>query len=260
LLNATGAFAKKPDWVKKRPHSKIYFVGLGLAQKSGINREYIQTAKNNALSDLSSEITVNISSEFITRVVEQYGMVEEEVKSEIRASTEASLEGFELVDTWEDKNEYWVYYRLRRDLYYQQKQAKIERAMSRSLDLFDKGKVNEENKNISEALSFYLQSLAPIQSHIDEPLETQYRGSKIYLLNEIFSSVQSFLSKVPIILRPRINFRGNRVEQQTVTPIVELHLLFQESHPQQQFFILQIAESLPVFADGFVVNFLPKAR
>ncbi len=199
------ALNQKPAWVKKRPISRFHYLGIAMAPKSGINRDYTEKAKNSALNDLASEITVNISGETITLLIEQYGMLEQEVKSEIRSSTEANLEGYELVDTWEDNTEYWVYYRLSKDLYHQQKLLKIQRAVSLALDMFEKGKVHEKEKNISEALAFYLQSLTPIQSYIDEPLETEFQGTRIYLLNEIYSSIHSLLN--------RIEFRPNPEKQ-----------------------------------------------
>ncbi|MFQ5825538.1 MAG: LPP20 family lipoprotein, partial [bacterium] len=79
FTNLSFADDKKPAWVKKRPVSAQYYLGIGVSQKKGVNRDYIQSAKNNALNDLASEITVTISGEFINIAVEQYGMLEEEV-------------------------------------------------------------------------------------------------------------------------------------------------------------------------------------
>ena len=83
------AFCEAPSWVAKRPVDKNYFFGIGTASKSSSN--YIQSAKNNALSDLSSEISINISSELVDIMVERSGMNEEESRSEIHALTKADL-------------------------------------------------------------------------------------------------------------------------------------------------------------------------
>ena len=53
---------KKPGWVKKRPNIKGYYIGIGIAEKTKGYKDYLRQAKNNALNELASEITINISS------------------------------------------------------------------------------------------------------------------------------------------------------------------------------------------------------
>lgn len=190
---------QKPGWVQKRPVSRIYYIGIGMARKGAAGADYVQSAKNKALNDLASEITVNISGELVSQVVEQSGMVEEAVRSEIRARTQASLEGFELIDTWENDSEYWVYYRLSKSLYAERQQARLNRAMGLALDLFATAQRREQAQEITDALIYYLQSIMPIQNHMSEPLKTTYEGKKIYLLNEIFSALQYTLSHIELI-------------------------------------------------------------
>lgn len=125
------AIGKQPSWVTKRPIDKAYFIGIGVVKKSN-SKEYIQSAKNNALNDLSSEITVNISSELVDISIEKYGMNNDEIRSEIHTTTKADLEGYELVDTWENDYEYWVYYRLSKSLYQTQIELK-KRKFNQSL-------------------------------------------------------------------------------------------------------------------------------
>jgi len=195
------AFCEAPSWVAKRPVDKNYFFGIGTASKSSSN--YIQSAKNNALSDLSSEISINISSELVDIMVERSGMNEEESRSEIHALTKADLEEYELMDTWENGFEYWVYYRLSKSTYIAQQELKRKNAINLSLDLFKKAKEKENNWNtkgstINSAIEYYVQALKPLENYYGEPLETFYNGNKIFLQNEIFSSLLWVLSKVKL--------------------------------------------------------------
>ncbi len=202
IFHCNTIFAKKsPDWVKNRPIDSEYYIGIGFAQKIKDNNDHIEIAKTNALKNLSSEITINISGEAISNIVEKAGIVEDEFKSQIRSFTQAELDGYEVVDTWQDKNEYWIYYQLSKELYKQLKQQKIDKAISLSMDLFSEAKINEEKKNIEKALLYYLQSLNPIEKYIGESLETTFRGSTIYLNNEIYFSIQNLLSSID--LKPR---------------------------------------------------------
>ena len=212
LFLLSTVYTKQPDWVLKRPINNSYFIGIGIAMKSN-SKEYIRSAKNNALSDLSSEISVNISSELVDIMIERSGMSEEETRSEIHASTKADLEGYELVDTWENKNEYWVYYRLLKELYEEQKRLKRENAINLSLDLITNAKEKESNweaqgETINAAIEYYIQALKPIQNYYGEPLETYYDGNKIFLQNKIFTSLQWILSKIKLkAINPKLNVK-----------------------------------------------------
>ncbi len=188
----------KPDWIDTRPVNDAYYIGIGYAQKDPGLGNYHQIARDNALKDLASEITVNISSSFIHTIAEQAGMVVEDVQSYVRSTTEANLEGYELVDKWEDDKEYWVYYRLSKAKYRSAKQQKLDKATSMGLDLYGKGKSNEAKGNYANALVYYIQAFNPIQEYIGEPLLVEYDGSQIYLMNSIYSSIQDLLANIEL--------------------------------------------------------------
>ena len=186
-----------PEWVQKHPTGRLYYVGIAMVQKRG-DVDYIQMAKDAALNNLAAQITVDITGTIDQTIIESSGMVEDEFKRHISTSTKAELEGFELVDTWEDHSNYWVYYRLNKTLYTEMKLEKQNRAINLSLDLFTKARTSENQHNIEKALQFYFQSLIPLENHIGEPLEAIYDGSKIYMFNEIYSSIQSLLSRIEL--------------------------------------------------------------
>ncbi len=190
--------AKKPNWVNKRPIDNNSYIGIGVAEKDTETSEYVQKAKDRALNEIASEITVTISGATLNQILEKAGVVKEEFESQIQSSTQAQLEGYELVDTWEDKNQYWIYYMLSKDKYAQLRKEKIDKAISLSLDFYSKAEHNRTNNQITEALQFYLQALNPIEPYLSEPLETAYNGQNIYLLNTIHSSLQQILSTISI--------------------------------------------------------------
>ncbi len=189
---------KAPDWVTNRPIVKEFYIGIGYASKIKGSNEHIEIAKNGALKNLASEITVNITGEVISNVVEKSGILEEELKSLIRSTTEAELEGYELVDEWQSKKEYWVYYRLSKIIYIKLRQENIDQAISLALNLFSEAKKNEISKNYEKALLYYLQALNPIEKYITETLQTEFDGRTIYLNNEIYFSIQNLLSNIEL--------------------------------------------------------------
>jgi len=190
--------AKAPDWVTKRPIDNNYYIGLGVAEKDTETSEYIQKAKDRALNEISSEITVTISGATINKILEKAGVAKEEFESQIQSSTQAQLEGYELVDTWENKHQYWVYYRLSKMKYKQIRQEKIDIAANLSMDFYNKSEQHLSQNKVTEALQFLLQSLNPIEPYLSEPLEVSYNGQNIFLLNTIHSKIQTLLSTITL--------------------------------------------------------------
>jgi len=190
--------AKKPDWVNKRPIDNNSYIGIGVAEKDTETSEYIQKAKDRALREIASEITVTISGATLNQILEKAGVVKEEFESQIQSSTQAQLEGYELVDTWQDKDQYWVYYKLLKEKYAQLRKAKIDKAVSLSLDFYVKAEQKRANNQITEALQLYVQAFNPIEPYLSEPLETMYNGQNIYLLNTIHASLQQVLSTISL--------------------------------------------------------------
>ncbi len=194
LLHAKQA----PDWVTNRPIDNEFYIGIGHASKIKGSNDHIERATSEALKNLSSEITVNISGEVVSSMIEKSGILEEELKSKIRSTTEAELEGYELVEQWQNKKDYWIYYRLSKVRYQAAREEKINKAISLALDLFSQAKKSEQNKEYDKALLLFLQSLKPIEKYIGETLETNYLGKTIYLNNEIYLSIQNMLSNIEL--------------------------------------------------------------
>lgn len=185
---------KLPVWVEQRPVNPNYYIGIGYASKSEHPIDFQKVARDNALSDIASQIKVQINSDFVQQVVEKAGMVADDFKSYVRSSTKAELEGYEQVDSYETPTEYWVYYRLSKAKYKRLKESKLNKAKALSLDMFKKAKAAEKTSRIAKALLFYFQAIPPIEKYVNESLEAKVDGQHIYLFNEIYSSLQRILS------------------------------------------------------------------
>jgi hypothetical protein len=192
------AFSEKPEWVRKRPISQEFYVGIGMAQKNRPAVEYTEGAKNIALNDIASQITVSISSDVLRKVLEKNEKLEEEFQSRIRASATADLEGVQLIDTYENDEEYWVYYRLSIADYLARRAEKIHNAATQSLDLYSNGIKNAQEGNVGQALGLYAQAFGPIEKYLAEPLQVLYEGRHVYLVNEIYNSLRTLLNHIEI--------------------------------------------------------------
>jgi hypothetical protein len=119
--------ALKPAWLKNEPYQDGYYTGIGHSVKDGTNN-YIQAAKKSALDDLISQIKVNVSSTSVLNVLEVDKKLREQYEQIIQTIAADDIEEFELVDAYEDPNNYWVYYRLSISRYRQIKETKRDLA------------------------------------------------------------------------------------------------------------------------------------
>lgn len=132
FLSVIGLSAGKPDWVKSRPVSSDYYIGIGIAQRgSGIASEDLSTvAKERALNDLISEISVKIQSVGISSADAINDSLQERYFEEIRLETEASLRGHEFVGEYKKGKLCYVYYRLKKTKWARIEKERLEKAIS----------------------------------------------------------------------------------------------------------------------------------
>ena len=189
---------RKPKWVTERPIDNNYYIGIGKANKN-LNSEYIQTAKNNALADLISEISVQISSNSILHQLENETELKEKYEASIQLSVKDDISNYETVDSWENKEEYWIYYRLSKSEYERLKREKLERAKSLSKDFYEKAKEAEKTYDINNALLYYVKSFDAIEKHLGEDLSTFTLEGRIFLDNAIYQSIQDIFSRIRFV-------------------------------------------------------------
>lgn len=188
-----------PSWVEQRPLNMEYYIGIGSAIKDSLHAEYQYAAKEQALQDLASEIQVQISAEILQTITETAGIIEEDLRSQVRSSTQANLAGYELMGAWEDDSVYWVYYRLSKELYKLQQAERRIAASALAIDFYLKGKEKEIQMDAPLALRFYLQSLAAIQDFLTQsPIRVEIEGKQVYLQNELIATLQDILNGIEL--------------------------------------------------------------
>ncbi|HCT30351.1 MAG TPA: hypothetical protein DIW31_06380 [Bacteroidales bacterium] len=187
-----------PSWVKNRPVSSEYYVGVGSAKKTLDMNQTMQTAKQNALADMASDISVNISSNSILSTFDYNQNFSEDFTKTVKAQAEQDLEGYETVGNYEDQGNYWVYFRLSKTAYQKIKEERRAKAITKALDLFDKANVSEKTGDIRFAFINYIKALEPIKPYFTDPLQVQYQGKEIFLGSEISKEINKILTSIKI--------------------------------------------------------------
>ncbi|PKQ62560.1 hypothetical protein BZG02_12645 [Labilibaculum filiforme] len=198
--NTTAAKRRAPEWVKERPISSDYYVGIAVVRKDANETSYMQLAKNQALQDLCSEISISISSNSVLHQFENNTSFKEEFEADIRTSLVQDLEGYEMVASWDNKKEgeYWVYYQLSKNQYALLKRVKLNKAKKLAQSYFEEGKQYELQLDLFQALNYYAKSLDAIKNHLDEDLSVMTLDGTINLGTDIYNSIQNIFSRTQL--------------------------------------------------------------
>ncbi|OPX25755.1 MAG: hypothetical protein B1H06_06960 [Candidatus Cloacimonas sp. 4484_143] len=174
--------------------SDDYYIGFGECSKT--TPDYLEIAKQKALSEISSQINVAVSGEVVNRVIEQSGIVKEDFFSQIQMKTQSQLEGIEVVKILETDDRYWIFYKLSKQLYEAQQQKIISDAIEHSLDFYNEAKSDENKNKIASAISNYIKSLQELEHVLNKPLIIEISNEDIYLDNKIYTSLQNLLNNI----------------------------------------------------------------
>lgn len=183
-----------PDWVKQKPIISDYYVGVGSSKKIGTPAQNKQNARQDALADLASEVSIRVSSTSVLQTIETESGVVEEYKQRIEVSTSEYLEGFEPVDIYEDEDSYWIYFKVGQAEFHEKKMRKKQEVLSAAVLKYEAGQKELNENKPRESLTFFLQGLAAISNYLLEDTKTNYKGSPIDIGNELYASVDQVVS------------------------------------------------------------------
>jgi hypothetical protein len=213
----TPAFAK-PPWVAKRPVSAEYFIGIGTASIASGRGDYRQVAKSVALSDLASEIAVTVVSDNVLETLEIGDSLAQEYRQHVRMSTAQKLEGYEVADDWEGDGAYWIYCRLSKQVYEDQRRAARQKAEALALDHYSRALAAQADGDHGRALRSLLQSVRAVEEYLGETTRVRYEGSEVYLTNEIYAALDHLLADLKLETRPaNLEVQHSRVLQRDFT-------------------------------------------
>lgn len=195
-----GSGPQRPAWVQARPVSATDYVGIGLCPKT--RPDYQETAKKNALNDLASEISVRVEGNSLLYTLDRKSAFSEEFTSTINTRTDEQLEGYELVDTYENANEYWIYYRLDKAEHARIKAEKKRKAIAQATDGYQRARQRLAAGDLKGAFDQDLRALIAMKDHWGESDQVEVDGRSVPLANEIFNDLQRLTSGVRLSALP----------------------------------------------------------
>ncbi len=186
-------YSQAPDWVQNHPLSETYYVGVGVSKKVK-GSDFRDLARKNAYEEISSEISVSISSNSILKQQDKNGKFTEMFKTTSKTFTNNQLTGCKQIAHWENKDEYWVYYKLSKEEVERQKQIAIEDALIslRQAEIYDK------NNDYPNAISAYAMAISAIKPYLGQRLKTEYEGRTVFLGQLIIDKYRNLISSVSL--------------------------------------------------------------
>ena len=194
------AEVQRPAWVQARPQNNAYYVGVGLSSKN--RPDAMESAKKNALNDLASEISVTVEGNSLLYTLDRKTQFDESFTSTIQTKSNEQLEGFELVDSWENGTEYWTYYRLSKAEHARIKAEKKAGAISTALDHRTRAQQSIGDGDLRSAFDQDLRALLAMKEYWGENDLVELDGKQVPLVNELYSELQKLTSGVQLSILP----------------------------------------------------------
>lgn len=199
---------QRPSWVLQRPIEPGYYVGIGVVRKIGDSFDHLEQAKKNALNDLVSQIQVTVQANSIQSQLERNRVFSDEFRSFTRLSSNVAIESYETVATWQNDQEYWVYFRLSVSEYQAQKERRMQQAVAQSIDALSRAREAESEGNLLTAYDFYFRALEAIKAYTGEPLTYEAEGKQRFLGNDLLESMNRLSRNIAI----RVNVSNLQVK------------------------------------------------
>ena len=186
----------KPEWAKKTPTSFSHYVGVGIVNKE--NPDFRASAMKLALENISNEISVNISSESVLYSLENNTSFQQEFEQQIRLNSDKYLEGYEQIDSYEDKNYYYVYYQLSKQKYAELKAKMLKSAIDKSMLFFNQAATLKKQHDYRSSIVNYIKSLEVLSEFLDQVIEKEIEGETKVLPLEIVRRIKEIENEIVI--------------------------------------------------------------
>lgn len=176
----------KPIWVQQRPIEMGQYIGIGVARKNPYSpADHLEAARKQAFSDIAMQIKVRVDANSTQSQFEDKQSFSEEFRSYTRTMAQAELEDCQLVDTWQNDQEYWVYYRLSQDDYRRSRARRIQLAVDQARNHLQSARQSIQRSDVVAVYDFCLRALDQLAPFSGERLVYEEVGVSRSLLTDI---------------------------------------------------------------------------
>ncbi len=169
--------------MQQNPTDNLYYNAVVRINKKAPN--YVDLARDNALKDISMQISVVIDSKVALTEGEINGVPSAEIINQIRTSSRNKLANVQLAGSYQTDKDYWAYYRLSKSEYHHWRQEQRNLAMQQAIPLLQE--FDAATSDIASGITALLKAMELTIDFADMDLTTSYKGQNINLYNELLA-------------------------------------------------------------------------
>ena len=163
----------EPDWVSKQPDLQGYWYGVGTVAKP-LPSSYRELARTNALEEIASQISVQISSSMINVVTELNYNLSTYTESIKESRLSQVLPSVEYIESYETENRFYFLARLSQKEYYDSIEESRRNAITTAIGYLEKADSEFGASSFTNLGNAWLE----VKEFLDKPIEVEYpRGS-----------------------------------------------------------------------------------
>ena len=187
-----------PEWISNQPHAENYWFGIGSVEKPYYGSDIREESRSKALSEIASQISVDVSGSFEQVITENNFDLDEFAKSVIKTRVENNLPNIEIMDYYESKNRYFLLARLSQNTYYETIERKRRNAVKTALGLLEK----TESGFTAQSFTFLNGAMLEISPYMDVPIKEEYpqgSGKFVNLYSYIKLLAHTLVNRISIV-------------------------------------------------------------
>lgn len=251
----------QPIWIKKTPIDDSQYIGIGMASKK--NPNYREIALKMALTEISNSISVTVSSTNQLQVFQYDNSFSDFYSMSSKIASNAFLEGYTIVDTYQNDEFYYNYITLSKQKHQEATQKRIQNAFEASKFKFNNAQNEKVKANFQEAIALKIQALEHITPFLNEDLRLLHNGNNVpyasLLTQQIFDDLKAITIQIPT---KKISINHTTDAEMIVPPtcIVLCNKKPLANFPINATFSWQLGTSEPFFsvADGSIPLQFPR--
>ena len=163
-----------PDWISNQPSKTGYWFGIGIVEKPFKGNDIREEAHGKALSEIASQISVDVSGSFKQVITETNLSLDEYAESIIQTRVDNNLSNIEIVDFYDGKDRYYLLARLSQKIYYDSLERKRKNAVESAIGLLEKA----ESELTVQSFTALAEAMNEISPYLDIPIKEEYpKGS-----------------------------------------------------------------------------------
>jgi len=225
----------EPEWISNQPHAENYWFGIGSVEKPYYGSDIREEARSKALSEIASQISVDVSGSFEQVITENNFDLDEFAKSVVKTRVENNLPNIEIMEAYESKNRYFLLARLSQKTYYETIEKKRRNAVKTALGLLEK----TESGFTVQSFTSLKEAMLEISPYLDVPIKEEYpqgSGKFVNLYSYIKLLTHTLVNRISIVpekketeiklgLSRDVHLTVQIIDNQTKAPLINVPVL-----------------------------------